>query len=61
LADNRIELSLPSDIKQEVLDSSEEFKSKFKKLWSSTPGLESGEFEQYYDNSKKTLKSKLIL
>jgi hypothetical protein len=59
LADNGIELSSPSDIKQEVLDSSEEFKSKFKKLWSSTPGLESGEFEQYYDNSKKTLNQNL--
>ena len=54
LADNGIELSLPSDIKQQVLDGSEEFKSNFKKLWSSTPGLEVSEFEQYYDNPKKT-------
>ena len=59
LADNGIELSLPSDIKQQVLDGSEEFKSKFEKLWSSTPGLESGEFEQYYDNPKKTLNQNL--
>ena len=59
LADNGIELSSPSDIKQEVLDGSEEFKLKFEKLWSSTPGLESGEFEQYYNNSKKTLNQNL--
>ena len=59
LADNGIELSLPSDIKQQVLDGSEEFKSNFKKLWSSTPGLEVSEFEQYYDNPKKTLNQNL--
>jgi len=59
LADNKIELSSPSDIKQEVLDNSEEFKSKFEKLWSSTPGLSADEFEQYYDNPKKTLNQKL--
>ena len=59
LADNGIELSSPSDIKQEVLDDSEEFKSKFKNLWSSTPGLSADEFEQYYDNPKKTLNQKL--
>ena len=54
LADNEIEISSPSDIKQEVLNDSEEFKSKFKKLWSSTPGLEASEFEQYYNNPEKT-------
>jgi hypothetical protein len=59
LVDNGIELSLPSDIKQQVLDGSEEFKSNFKKLWSSTPGLEVSEFEQYYDNPKKTLNQNL--
>jgi len=59
LADNGIELSSPSDIKQEVLDGSEEFKSKFEKLWSSTPGLEASEFEQYFDNPKKTLNQNL--
>ena len=59
LADNGIELSTPSDIKKEVLDDSKEFKAKFKNLWSSTPGLESSEFEQYYDNSKKTLNQNL--
>tara|TARA_Y100000385_G_scaffold276807_1_gene323004 strand:- start:43 stop:1383 length:1341 start_codon:yes stop_codon:yes gene_type:complete len=59
LADNGIELSSPSDIKKEVLDGSEEFKSKFEKLWSSTPGLSSGEFEQYYDNPEKTLNQNL--
>ena len=59
LADNGIELSSPSDTKQEVLDNSDEFKSKFKKLWSSTPGLEAGEFDQYYDNPEKTLNQNL--
>jgi hypothetical protein len=59
LTDNGIELSSPSDIKQEVLDNSDEFKSKFKKLWSSTPGLEAGEFDQYYDNPEKTQNQKL--
>ena len=59
LADNGIELSSPSDIKQEVLDGSEEFKSKFEKLWSSTPGLEASEFEEYYNNPKKTLNQNL--
>ena len=59
LADNGVELSSPSGIKQEVLDGSDEFKSKFKKLWSSTPGLEANEFEQYYDNPKKTLNQNL--
>lgn len=54
LADNEIEISSPLDIKQEVLNNSEEFKSKFKKLWSSTPGLEASEFEQYYNNPEKT-------
>ena len=59
LANNGIELSPPSSIKQEVLSGSDEFKSKFEKLWSSTPGLESSEFEQYYDNPKKTLNQNL--
>jgi len=59
LANNGIELSSPSDIKQEVLSGSEEFKSKFEKLWSSTPGLSASEFEQYYDNPKKTLNQNL--
>ncbi len=55
LADNGIELSSPSDIKKEVLDGSEEFKTKFKNLWSSTPGLSASEFEEYYNDPKKTL------
>ena len=59
LDDNGIKISSPSDIKQEVLSGSEEFKSKFKKLWSLTPGLEASEFEQYYDNPKKTLNQNL--
>ena len=59
LTDNGIEISSPSDIKQEVLNDSGEFKSKFKKLWSSTPGLEANEFEQYYNNPEKTLNQNL--
>jgi predicted nucleic acid-binding protein len=62
LADNGIELSSPKEIKDEVLDNSDDpkFKKKFKNLWKSTPKLEAGEdFEQYYDNPKKTLNQNL--
>jgi hypothetical protein len=55
LNDNGITLSSPSEIKDEVLNDDPKFKEKFKKLWNSTEGLESEDFERYYDNPKKTL------
>jgi hypothetical protein len=55
LKDNGITLSSPSEIKDEVLNDDPKFKEKFKKLWNSTEGLESEDFERYYDNPKKTL------
>jgi hypothetical protein len=55
LKDNGITLSSPNDIKDEVLNEDPKFKEKFKKLWDSTEGLDSKDFELYYDNPNKTL------
>ena len=59
LSDNDISLSPPKEIKDEVVNEDPKFKKKFEKLWKSTPGLESEDFEPYYDNPKKTLNQNL--
>jgi len=59
LKDNGITLSSPSEIKDEVINEDPKFKEKFKKLWDSTEGLNSEDFELYYDNPKRTLNQNL--
>ena len=39
---------------------SPEFKTKFKKLWSETEGLNSADFEKNFDNPKKTPNQNLL-
>ena len=59
LADNGVTLSPPNEIRDEVVNEDPKFKAKFEKLWKSTPGLESVDFEKYYDDPKKTLNQNL--
>ena len=44
----KVEVSLPAAIRQEVIENDPNFKSKFKKLWSETEGLDINDFEKYY-------------
>mgnify|MGYP003346502408 CR=1 FL=1 len=48
----------PNEIKDEVLNEDPKFKDKFEKLWKNIPELSSADFEQYYDDSKKTINQK---
>ena len=60
LNDNGIQLTDPKEIKKQVVDNDPGFKSKFKKLWDETEGLDSNDFERNYDNSKKTPNQNLL-
>ena len=60
LNDNGIELSNPTEIKDQVVDNDPNFKSKFKTLWNSTEGLDSGDFEKNFDNKDKTPNQNLL-
>jgi hypothetical protein len=57
-ADNNITLSSPNEIKDEVLNEDPKFKAKFEKLWKNIPELSSADFNQYYDDPKKTINQK---
>jgi hypothetical protein len=57
-ADNNITLSSPNEIKDEVLNEDPKFKTKFEKLWKNIPELASADFDQYYDDPKKTINQK---
>lgn len=60
LSDNNVELSDPKEIKNQVVNNDPEFKTKFKALWSRVDGLVDSEFENYYDNPKKTPNQRLL-
>jgi hypothetical protein len=60
LNDNGIQLTDPKLIKNQVVDNDPEFKTKFKKLWSETEGLNSADFEKNFDNPKKTPNQNLL-
>ena len=57
-ADNGFNLSSPNEIKDEVLNDDPDFKTKFEKLWKNIPELSSANFDQYYDDPKKTINQK---
>jgi hypothetical protein len=57
-ADNNITLSSPNEIKDEVLNEDPKFKAKFEKLWKNISELSSADFNQYYDDPKKTINQK---
>jgi hypothetical protein len=57
-ADNGFNLSSPNEIKDEVLNDDPDFKTKFEKLWKNIPELSSADFNQYYDDPKKTINQK---
>jgi len=57
-ADNGFNLSSPNEIKDEVLNDNPDFKTKFEKLWKNIPELSSADFNQYYDDPKKTINQK---
>ena len=59
LRDNGIELSNPSEIRDQVINNDPDFESKFKSLWSKIDGLDDSEFDFYYDNPEKTPNGKL--
>jgi hypothetical protein len=56
--DNGFSLSSPNEIKDEVLNEDPKFKTKFEKLWKNIPELSSADFDQYYDDPKKTINQK---
>ena len=56
--DNGFSLSSPNEIKDEVLNEDPKFKDKFEKLWKNIPELSSADFDQYYDDPKKTINQK---
>ena len=56
--DNGFNLSSPNEIKDEVLNEDPKFKDKFEKLWKNIPELSSADFDQYYDDPKKTINQK---
>ena len=60
LSDNGIQLTPPEEIKTQVINDDPEFKARFKKLWDSTEGLDSADFEINYDNPKKTPNQNLL-
>jgi hypothetical protein len=60
LNDNGIQLTDPKLIKNQIVDNDPEFKTKFKKLWSETEGLNSADFEKNFDNPKKTPNQNLL-
>ena len=60
LSDNGIELSSPTEIKDQVINNDPDFKSKFKSLWSKVDGLVDSEFDFYYNNPKKTPNQNLL-
>ena len=60
LNDNGIQLTDPKLIKNHVVDNDPEFKTKFKKLWRETEGLNSADFEKNFDNPKKTPNQNLL-
>lgn len=57
-ADNGIVLSSPNEIKDEVVNEDPNFKAKFEQLWKNIPELPPSDFEQYYDDPKKTINQK---
>ena len=57
-ADNGFNLSSPNEIKDKVLNDDSDFKAKFEKLWKNIPELSSVDFDQYYDDPKKTINQK---
>tara|TARA_R110000822_G_scaffold96601_4_gene219799 strand:+ start:616 stop:2055 length:1440 start_codon:yes stop_codon:yes gene_type:complete len=57
-ADSNITLSSPNEIKDEVLNEDPKFKDKFEKLWKNISELSSADFDQYYDDPKKTINQK---
>jgi hypothetical protein len=57
-SDNGVVLSSPNEIKDEVVNEDPNFKTKFEQLWKNIPELSSADFEQYYDNPKKTINQK---
>jgi hypothetical protein len=56
--DNGFSLSSPNEIKDEVLNEDPKFKDKFEKLWKNISELSSADFDQYYDDPKKTINQK---
>ena len=60
LSDNGIQLTPPEEIKTQVINDDPEFKARFKKLWDSTEGLNSADFETNYNNPKKTPNQNLL-
>ena len=56
--DNGINLTSPNEIKDEVVNEDPNFKTKFEQLWKNIPELSSADFEQYYDDPKKTINQK---
>jgi hypothetical protein len=57
-ADNGVALSSPNEIKDEVVNEDPNFKAKFEQLWKNIPELPPSDFEQYYDDPKKTINQK---
>jgi len=56
--DNGVNLTPPNEIKDEVVNENPNFKTKFEKLWKSIPELSAADFDQYYDDPKKTINQK---
>lgn len=60
LNDNGIELTSPNEIKDQVIKNDPDFKSKFKRLWDSTEGLDNADFERNFNNPEKTPNQNLL-
>jgi len=60
LIDNGITLPDQKEIRDEVVSNNPKFKEKFQKLWNSTPGLNASDFENQFNNPKRSPNQNLV-
>ena len=59
-SDNGITLPDQAEIRDEVVNNDPKFKEKFQKLWDSTPGLNASDFENQFNNPKRSENQNLV-
>ena len=60
LKDNGTTLPDAKEIKDEVVSNDPKFKEKFQELWNSTPGLNASDFENQFNNPKRSTNQNLV-